>query len=93
MQEITVQTSYQVVRAAVPNDSLPVGRVDLINQFEAPPGFRLHSFTILKDAVLVGQAHQLVMVFERIVQIIAEVPDMEEGTMPNIATLVPEGQG
>ena len=94
MQEITFHSTYQVVRAALPNNSMKPGTVELINQFEAPPGFRLHSFTLLKDATaLVGSAHQVVMVFERVTQMVTEVGDLPDGAMPNIGALVPEGQG
>lgn len=66
------QASYQVVKLTVPNKASDPG-IEVMTQFEAPPGFRLHTVERLKDTTLVGQPHQVIMVFEHLAQVVQEV--------------------
>lgn len=72
-----VQATYQVVVASVqaPKGESKPGDKFIVDQFAAPPGFRLHSFQPLKETVLVGQPLKIVMVFENATMVEREVPE------------------
>lgn len=91
----TVKASYQVLKMTVPNTQSGPG-IEVMTQFEAPPGFRLHTMERLKDTTLVGQPHQVLMIFERLGQIVEEVGDDHPAVVAhNLANSgpIPDPQG
>ena len=70
----SIKATYQIVKLSVPNTASNAG-LEMVNQFEAPPGFRLHSVERIKDTTLLGQPHQFLLLFEHMAQVVEEVPD------------------
>ena len=71
-----VQTNYQFVKMKIARGEVTSSNgMDMALQMAPPPGFRLHSFDILKDGALVGQPHQLICVFEQMTERVEDVAD------------------
>lgn len=70
-----IQASYQMVVAQIPGNIAAKEIISVVHQFQAPPGFRMHSMQPLKESVLVGQPHKVLMLFEHVAQVTQEVPD------------------
>lgn len=77
-----IQTQYQLVVASIPAlDDKQLVQPAVVSHIKAPTGFRLHSFTPLKETVLVGQSHKVLLVFENAVMV--EVDQVEAPPPPS----------
>ena len=86
MQQVTIQAEYQIVKLTLPSTAghSSTTTMDMVSAFHAPPGFRLHSFQPLKDAALIGQSAQFLLVMEKLEQFVVDVPEPEGGVMPEL---------